>query len=70
MFNLRKCLSIALPFLLISCILVGIAESRPSHPGQPVAHIVIAILFLIALGLHIWTNRKAYVKYFSKQDRR
>jgi hypothetical protein len=64
--GIRKFFSITMPLLLIICIFSGIIESQPWHPGAPGFHIFIAVLFIICLCIHIWLNRKAYVKYFSR----
>jgi hypothetical protein len=65
----RKFLSIAMPLLLAIRILTGIIESQPRHAGVPGFHIFIAALFIICVCIHIWLNRKAYVKYFSNSQK-
>jgi len=61
---MKKILGIAMPVLLLLTILSGIGESRPTHPGTPVLHIFIAVLFIIAMCTHAWLNRKALIKYY------
>jgi len=62
---MRKFLGIAIFLLLVLCISAGIAESMPFHSGRPaVLHISIAVLFIIAVSIHIWLNRKAFIRYF------
>jgi hypothetical protein len=60
---MRRTISIAVPVLMLLSIITGIAESRPSHTGNPVLHIVIVILFIAAACAHAWLNRKALAKY-------
>jgi hypothetical protein len=51
--------------LLISgllTIIVGIAEAQPSHGGLPVAHIFFAVIFTLAMIIHLIINRKAVLK--------
>jgi heme A synthase len=62
---MRRILGISMPLLLVLVIVTGIAEARPSHAGLPVAHILISALFVITLCLHVWLNRKAFIKCYS-----
>jgi hypothetical protein len=43
-------------------IIVGIAEARPSHGGLPVAHIFFAVIFILAVIIHLIIHRKAVMK--------
>jgi len=63
---MRKFICIAMPVLLILVIVTGIAESHEFHAGRPpVAHIFIAILFILSMCIHALLNRKALIKYYS-----
>jgi len=67
---MRKIIGIAMPILLILVVVTGIAESQDFHAGRsPVAHIFIAVLFIVAMCVHAWLNRKALIKYFKGMDR-
>jgi hypothetical protein len=57
-----------MPILMVICIFSGIVESQPWHHGVPGFHIFIAALCIISVCIHIWLNRKAYVKYFSSSN--
>jgi hypothetical protein len=60
---MRRIIVLAMFVLMILCIITGIVESRTSHTGTPAAHILMAVLFIIVVGIHIWLNRKAVAKY-------
>jgi len=60
---MRRIIGIAMPVLMIFSIVTGTAESQASHTGDPVLHIVIVILFAVAVCAHAWLNRKALIKY-------
>ncbi len=66
---MRKFICISMPILLILVVVTGIAESQEFHAGRPpVAHIFIAVLFILAMCIHAWLNRKALVKYLKSSD--
>jgi hypothetical protein len=63
---MRKFICIAMPVLLILVIVTGIVESQDFHAGRPpVAHIFLAVLFIMVTLIHAWLNRKALIKYYS-----
>jgi hypothetical protein len=49
--------------LFLVAIATGIGESSSAHVGRPVAHITIIVLLVLTIGVHIWLNRKAVIKY-------
>jgi hypothetical protein len=49
--------------LFLLAIATGIGESSPAHTGRPAAHLTIIILLVMTVGIHIWLNRKALMKY-------
>jgi len=62
---MRKFICIAMPILLILVVVTGIVESQEFHAGRPpVAHIFIAILFILSMCIHALLNRKALIKYY------
>jgi len=63
---MRKFIGIAMPLLLILVVVSGIAESQEFHEGRPpVAHIFIAVLFILVMCIHAWLNRKALIRYYT-----
>lgn len=49
-------------------IIIGILEAQPRHNGPPVAHIIMATLFILTCIVHITINRKAVVKYLKGKE--
>ena len=61
---MRRGVGIAMMLLILLSVVTGIGESRPAHLGPPVAHIFAAVLLLVTVCLHVWLNRKAFIRYF------
>ena len=61
---MRKGITIAMTLLCIWMISTGLTALASPRIDAPAHHVVAAVLFLIALAIHVWLNRKPLLHYF------
>lgn len=61
---IRQVISILMGVLGILTVLTGIGEAFRPWEEIPIHHIIVASLFIIAVCIHAWLNRKPLVRYF------
>jgi len=60
---MRRAICIIMVLLFLATIITGILEPH-LHPGDAGHHIVIAILFIVAVLTHVVVNRKPFARHF------
>lgn len=65
---MRRVVCIIMVVLFLATVITGIAESHV-HPGSSGHHVFISVPFLISVCVHVWLNRKAFIKHFSRANR-
>ena len=62
---MRRVSVVLMALSAVLVIITGIGESFPPHNGSAGHHLAAAVLFLAAVCIHGWYNRKAILNNFS-----